>query len=928
MDSNLGSPKSELTPGALVGELRAIYEGKSRLSEFEEEKEAYDDLLPVLIADLRPTYELQRPLALGSTATVWIVFDCKLKQKRALKLSRPRLGKLRAIVRVFRAERERLASLNHQNIIKIYGSGEIQLTLRGEEYEFPYFVMEFLEGVRDFSDFLAERYNSLETEELLAYFRDIMSGLQFLHSQNIIHCDIKPGNLLVAQGRQALIADLGYAKHLPRIPDPEQSKLTQVTHTPRYAHPELIEHLVSTSDSAASRAEIPREKLSPKFDLFAFGRTMQELLALLREKEKNDPERGFGHSSIFTAYQWQYLGLIAKRLLDGIVKNHSPDDLVSDLIQGLPDSVMGELKYPDAAEALEGIEKLLHLYDLEAEVPELNPNLSTFIQIPHCRVPLTKRVREVINHPSFARLAQVTQLGFVSLVYPGAAHTRFEHVLGSFAHCCEYLRALWYDQRSCLFQCVMSKTDIELALLAALLHDIGQYPMAHDLTEIATEFAHEQFTYQALRRLFPGSEESLAQVISIEWGVRVTEVVAIIRAGRDSPFRHRLLNSLISGPLDCDKIDYLRRDSSHLGVNFGLAIDHERILRNLTVVYGTAYHKDQDSGQRVQVAAIGVTEKALVVAQALWKIRKEMFRQVYWQHTARALKAMLSFVVTRVLSRLAEKDKATEFWGRFQDFIFDPIAYCIGTSWQVARNSAKSAGMSTTATATASDFPRDLIGDLESSDVDSSIARGFWLSPLSPTDDAVLRFLWDFATAEERSVIEGIRLRRLYRRLAVLSAERDSATYDVIYDQFRVDRLRHGYDNLEQQRKQWQRRVVAEVSKVVKQNPKLTPIGMSTDEFVHEVGGVEPLILVDVPIKVVSRTGAKVRSFLEYFPEDASGRRELPPAEDIPSLDLDKTDFDKDVGKVRVFAHPTWCDDLARCLTNEEVFAVLSGTKA
>jgi HD superfamily phosphohydrolase len=53
----------------------------------------------------------------------------------------------------------------------------------------------------------------------------------------------------------------------------------------------------------------------------------------------------------------------------------------------------------------------------------------------------------------------------------------------------------------------MSKKDIELGMLAALLHDLGQYPMAHDLTEISSKFAHEKFTEAVLQNTYPGKRE-------------------------------------------------------------------------------------------------------------------------------------------------------------------------------------------------------------------------------------------------------------------------------------------------------------------------------------------------------------------------------------------------------------------------------------
>jgi len=73
----------------------------------------------------------------------------------------------------------------------------------------------------------------------------------------------------------------------------------------------------------------------------------------------------------------------------------------------------------------------------------------------------------------------------------------------------------------------MSKEDIETLLVAALVHDVAQYPMAHDLTEAASGFSHEEFTESMLRKLYPGSEHSLAEVIESEW--KIDDVGKVLR---------------------------------------------------------------------------------------------------------------------------------------------------------------------------------------------------------------------------------------------------------------------------------------------------------------------------------------------------------------------------------------------------------------
>lgn len=898
------------TPEELIAELEDVFRRKHVIDEFRTERPVYEDLIPKLAAELEGQYRITRIIDLGSTAAVCEVYDWNLEQRRALKLPRPTLGKLSDIIRIVRTERVRLAALNHQNVIKIFTSREIDLEISGEKYSFPYFVMEFLAGVQDFDDFVLDQRKTLTAGGLIENFRDVLAGVSFLHRENIIHCDIKPANILKAPNRPALIADLGYAKHLQKIAATD-NQFTDVTYTRYYAHPELVEHIKSSANPYANVSEIPRDKLRPAFDLYALGRSMQEVLTKLRTAERADAEGDFGRKSLLNPYQWSYLGLISKRLLDGYVERHSDDELESDSIPELPADLMSELSYKAAEEALEDVEKLLHLYDLEGEIEELNPNLSAFIQIPGCRVPLTERVKEVINHPTFARLAQVTQLGFVSLVYPGAIHTRFEHVLGTFARCCEYMRALWYDPSNCLFQAIMSKSDIELGILAALLHDVAQYPMAHDLTEISSKFTHEKYTEAVLQHTYPGRRESLAEVIKGVWHRESDEVLDVIHADENSRFRHRILNSLIDGPLDCDKLDYLGRDSIHLGIKFGSALDEDRLTRNLTLAYKLKKEAEAGEGrrervQRLEFVGIGVAEKALVVAQSVLKGRKDMFTQVYWQHTTRAVKAMLGFVVRRILMRLDTEDANAQFWYRFNQFVFAPASVLHQSNFRA-------------------DPEGKVVDELGISPVPHELLPSS-CSHLVPSDDAALLFFWQFATTEERRILKAIQDRELYRRLAVLSGVRKPAKYQAIYGLFRHYRVAEDYKAIEDQRQQWENEIVNLVSERLDEKTYLLPSGRTKDQILVEMRSAAPLILVDIPVKSISHSTEPTK--LYYLMEDYAGvhSRESGYFPDFDELviDVDESKFDIDVGKIRVLAHPQWRDFLDRCVKETKIFDILT----
>src|SRR3954468_17802598 len=129
---------------------------------------------------------------------------------------------------------------------------------------------------------------------------------------------------------------------------------------------------------------------------------------------------------------------------------------------------------------------------------------------PGVDVPLTAPVRRLIASPPFRRLAQISQLGLVRLIYPAANHTRLEHSLGVFLAAIEYLDRLAADER---FAAAVSPKDAELLLAAALLHDIGHWPFGHPIEDLglAQLPEHEELALRDLR------SDEVAAILRDDW---------------------------------------------------------------------------------------------------------------------------------------------------------------------------------------------------------------------------------------------------------------------------------------------------------------------------------------------------------------------------------------------------------------------------
>lgn len=238
---------------------------------------------------------------------------------------------------------------------------------------------------------------------------------------------------------------------------------------------------------------------------------------------------------------------------------------------------------------------------------------------PELDVPLTDRVRAIIDTSEFRRLSRVSQLGLVSLVYPAAIHTRFEHSLGVYRLALMFLRQLSYDPR---FASAVTRADGELFIVAALLHDLGHWPFCHPIEDIRLPSVprHELFANSFLL------EGEIADTLRDDWNINPRDLVNLLsEKPRDT--KSRILASLLSGPIDIDKMDYLARDSLHAGVPYGRNFDQGRLIGSLCL---------NAAGD-----GLAITDKGKTAAEMMVFARYVMFSEVYWHHGVRSATAML-----------------------------------------------------------------------------------------------------------------------------------------------------------------------------------------------------------------------------------------------------------------------------------------------
>ena len=232
----------------------------------------------------------------------------------------------------------------------------------------------------------------------------------------------------------------------------------------------------------------------------------------------------------------------------------------------------------------------------------------------HGHVRLDPVAAELIDTPAFQRLRHIKQLSTVRLVYPSANHTRFEHSLGVYHLARQAVEGLRLD----------SDTAAHVRA-AAMLHDVGHGPYGHQTEGIIrrrTGRDHDDIGW-----LLTDPDREVTQVL--ERNDLDPERVASLIAGDGG------LGALVSGELDVDRMDYLRRDAHHTGVPYG-TIDTGRLLTELRL-----------TGDDELVLAEGnvATAESVLVARSL------MNAVVYRHHVSRVAGAMLERACERYLER-------------------------------------------------------------------------------------------------------------------------------------------------------------------------------------------------------------------------------------------------------------------------------------
>ena len=532
----------------------------------------------------------------------------------------------------FQSEVKTLLNVSHPNVVAIFDGGSTTL----DGMTVPYYVMEL---VRDAQDVLEFAKHIESTDVLLNVIEQLLEGIVGIHAKSLIHMDLKPENILICpDGPTVKITDLGFARRLRPGGDYVLVKGTS-EYVPIHELRDKMIRVKAHLPKNMVAGFIRRKDLKVSWDLHTLGIT---------------------------------LGKIANRVLENRALPRTTREQC-DALNGFG----RRLQEKHFATAREALDWFLRNFRGQPPFQEARHFPSHLIRIPDLlNAPLSERVRQILNDPWFQRLRKIRQLSFVHLVYPGATHTRFEHSLGAFHKAIKYLLALWENSDD--FRRNSRTSELEATILAALTHDVGHYPFAHVVEELQglpkDVIPHVDLSRAVIqddrqiadllrsvgaagRPFVEGGHLTLAKRLREEWGTETVNLAAsLIRPTAEEKSNltpvQQVLSQVLSGPIDCDKLDYLQRDALHTSCPYPGGIDEDRLLTALQML---------QTGDNSYT--LGITHKARSAVELLVFARYIMFTEVYWHHAVRIAMRMFKEALGQVVKELPKSNKST-FYGK------------------------------------------------------------------------------------------------------------------------------------------------------------------------------------------------------------------------------------------------------------------------
>lgn len=497
----------------------------------------------------------------------------------------------------FISEIGNITKFNHQSLIRVVDAGIYQCG----EGDIPFIITDFIEGttLKDVllgTSHIDEAIKDKLVDEpdiILEFLLDVAYAIKHIHDQEYAHCDVAPKNIFIHfDGKivRPILGDLGLCKSIIN----KDKSSVRIVGSKKWMPETALTYYDQTVDYSVFC------ELQPHWDIYSFAKTGLKLLEIYGDEKP----RSWMHS------------------------------LIKDFQQACSNASFKKMDV-----LIDRIEFLKPIHREVAKVPELSMGVGSGRKkmMPVEALTTTKRLHDLVRHPALLRLSYVPQLTTANQILPGANHTRYEHTLGVIETMRRYLLSL-LDESEFLEHLSISK--IETALLAGALSSATRFPLSNIIHEIKDkdDTIFKEFSKHSLYLEILRTEDSkglaLKNYIRDKYpNVPVSDLVSIM-CGEVEKFNDadKLIYSLLNNSLDVRVIDFVRRDSHHLGIISGDSFRIDEILPHVTI-----------HNHRLALKIQGVS-----VAEQIILLRYWLFSRVYWNQPNRIFCAMARVVFTEL----------------------------------------------------------------------------------------------------------------------------------------------------------------------------------------------------------------------------------------------------------------------------------------
>ncbi len=277
-------------------------------------------------------------------------------------------------------------------------------------------------------------------------------------------------------------------------------------------------------------------------------------------------------------------------------------------------------------------------------------NIITFNVKDNVEDNLERNLWKILQTEPMQRLRRIRQLGFAEYVYPGATHSRFAHSVGVM-HIARRMITLISSKNTNIPSTIREEKEKEVAICAALLHDIGHGPFSHAFEEALKENGKKTFDHEEMtKKILLDKKQSLNKKLCNFIGQSADTEISEILKNYDSTY-----SSFINSQFDADRLDYMQRDALMTGTKHG-AIDFEWLINNLEIGElnvpideGESSHKNETKHNVLMLNKKGVHAAETYLLGLL-----QLYQTVYFHKTVRGAETLFTKLLKEIITIIKE----------------------------------------------------------------------------------------------------------------------------------------------------------------------------------------------------------------------------------------------------------------------------------